>query len=193
MQQKTTTHAGSHSDIHLHTCTVHAHVLSSRAVCMHACMHVFSSYIEHELVINKSSEDFLHACLGTCVYVVYLVLLRSPAASNDIDRDSVHQDSESPLRNFGMLHCELCRAVGHSLPIHRLYLGDIDYCHPEDVIYVLCVVPGLATLAMLLEPQWSGTNALFGGIARYARLGRPALRKHSYRGVLFATSNTPQD
>jgi hypothetical protein len=63
-------------------------------------MHVFSSYIEHELVINKSSEDFLHACLGACVYVVYLVLLRSPAASNDIDRDPVHQKAR-----FRILEC----------------------------------------------------------------------------------------
>lgn len=43
MQQKTTTHAGSHSDLHLPTCTVHAHVLSSRAVCLHARMQVYTS------------------------------------------------------------------------------------------------------------------------------------------------------
>jgi hypothetical protein len=32
-----------YGDTHLHTCTVHAHVLSSRAVCMHARMQVYTN------------------------------------------------------------------------------------------------------------------------------------------------------
>jgi hypothetical protein len=40
------------------------------------------------------------------------------------------------------------------------------------MLYALCVVASLAILAMLLVPQWSETNGLFGGVATHVLVGQ---------------------
>lgn len=145
---------------------------------MHACRCIQAN-VEYELVINKSSENIVHGGWLPRRLCVRCVLGTFAIAGRVKRHRSRFSLSESPLQNFGVLDCELwglfreralysCR----TLTIYRLYLGDINYYHSEDMLYALCVVAGLATLAMLLEPQWSGTNALFGGIATHVLVGQ---------------------
>jgi hypothetical protein len=53
-----------------------------------------------------------------------------------------------------------------------VYLEDIDYYHPKDLLYALKFVVCLAIFAMLLELQWSRANAVF--VAQLVRTSRSA-------------------
>ena len=126
----------------------------------------------------KSSEDFLHGCLGACMYVVYLVLLGSPSRNSSI----AIQSTRKPASNsWGSFDCGFCTVVGDSL-------FAINWMTTSEMLYALCFVACVAILALLLDPRMVLDKRAFWR-HRHACLDRPAVCKQGYQRLLFAIAN----
>ena len=64
--------------------------------------------------------------------------------------------------------------------------------HPEEMLHTFCLLTCLATLAMLLEPQWSWTNSLFGAVATHVLIGHLYASK-AISACCLQQPQTPRD